>query len=188
MKKRPASKPPKLTPLHSWKDPEDYFDQADKGIIHPAPSVLIAPPTGQSLHPALHFEPGFTSVGILDAAGKPLLVTRLGEGKPTSASPAMTDDDDWRLGSRLIHPAPMPYARFNGRWAEADVKSFCADGVSAGFADFLDGLRDELTRLVEFPRPEHASLIACWIAGTYFSPLFKTFPRLNLNGRKASGT
>lgn len=44
-----------------------------------------------------------------------------------------------------------------------------------------------MTGLIEFPRPEMASLIACWIAGTYFFPLFNTFPRLNLNGRKHSG-
>jgi hypothetical protein len=40
---------------------------------------------------------------------------------------------------------------------------------------------------IEFPKPAYAAAVACWIVGTYFFPLFTTFPRLHLNGERQSG-
>jgi hypothetical protein len=139
------------------------------------------------LHPTLHFEPRLTSVGVFDAAGKLALITCLPGELPAHVKPQLTSGGRWQAGGRPLHPAPALYARLNGRWDASDVAAFCKDGTAPSFAAFLARLRDELLQLVEFTRPETAALVACWIAGTYFFPLFTTFPRLNLNGRKQAG-
>lgn len=90
-------------------------------------------PATRPIHPALHFEAGLVSVGILDSAGKPVLVTRLGTGKPARVWPTLNDDDNWQLGTRLLYPDPMTYTRFNGRWEQGDLDAFCADGQAPGF-------------------------------------------------------
>ena len=41
--------------------------------------------------------------------------------------------------------------------------------------------------LVEWPRPEHPLLLACWTIGSYLHPLFSTFPRLSFSGERGSG-
>jgi hypothetical protein len=51
----------------------------------------------------------------------------------------------------------------------------------------LQHLRDLFDALVELPDPRHSTLLATWALGTYFHPLFLTFPRLVIFGESVSG-
>jgi hypothetical protein len=135
------------------------------------------------LHPALHLERDLALVGILDASGKPVIVLRRTGQLPARVLPRGSGV----VESRFLHPAPVVYPPLSGRWDAGDVASFCEQGSAPSFADCLVSVREELTRRIEFTRPETASLVACWIVGTYFHPMFTTFPRLNITGPKGAG-
>jgi len=140
-----------------------------------------------SLHPALHFESDLVSVGILDASGRVGFVSRRTGQLPAYVSPQAASGHKYQIEDRSVHPAPAPYSRLKGRWDPADLERFCKDGTSPTFVEFLSYVRSELLGQIEFARPEIASLVSCWIAGTYFYPLFTAYPRLNVTGRKGSG-
>jgi len=91
------------------------------------------------------------------------------------------------VSGRIVQPAPSQYAGVRGRWDAADIAAFVGSGFAPSFTDLLIRVRDELTRHIEFAHPKTASLIACWVVGTYFHPLFTTFPRLNITGPKRTG-
>jgi hypothetical protein len=137
------------------------------------------------IHPALHFEPEFAAIGIIGPSG-PVFVIRHGEQAPSREN-ASGSKGQWTVNGRRVHPAPTQQGVLGDRWAPADVEAFCRDGAAPSFAVFMQSIRDELTRQIEFARPESASLVACWVAGTYFHPLFSTFARLNVTGPKRSG-
>ena len=148
-----------------------------------------APPTTSlaRIHPALHFEAELASVGIVDAAGKPVLVIRHAGQLPAIHAVKKRDDGRYIIEQRPLVPSPAQHGLLAGRWSAADVEAFIKDGTAPTFAQLLNQIRTELRRQIEFARPEAASLVALWIAGTYFHPLFGTFPRLNLTGPKRTG-
>jgi hypothetical protein len=137
------------------------------------------------LHPALHFEPGLTAVGIMEPAGSALIVRR--HGPLPERVKLVRGKEQTTADGRAVHPQPTHHAPLIGRWPAADVAAFCADGAAPSFTTFLQDIRRALTQQIEFKRSESASLVACWIAGTYFHPLFTAYPRLNLIGPKRSG-
>lgn len=160
---------------------------------HAQQPPTVCPAPAGPLHPALHFELGMAAVGILDAAGNPLMVQRQrGQDNrppplPTCVALEFTKDGQFIVGGRPVHPAPEPLRDLAGQWDAANLEAFCKDGAAPTFAEWMGQMRAELVRQIEFTRPEDASLLACWAAGTYFHPLFLTFSRLNINGPQHSG-
>jgi hypothetical protein len=53
--------------------------------------------------------------------------------------------------------------------------------------DTLVRLRTTFAGFIEWPRAEHATLLAVWTVGTYFHALYPAFPRLSLSGERGSG-
>src|SRR5262249_44895887 len=145
--------------------------------------------TVKPIHPALHFDSltDSASVGIAESPRSLVIVTRRGwRDLPTTAKAECHPKTGLWSGPQ-IEPEPLYVTALRGRWDAADLKAFCSDGLAPRFAEFLGCVRAELLRQIEFTRPETLSLIACWIAGTYFHPQFTAFPRLNFNGPKGSG-
>src|SRR5215471_3430683 len=96
-----------------------------------------------SFHPALHLESQLASVGLLDPAGKPMLIMRRPGELPQRVFPQPVPDDNGRVsvGGRLLHPNPVSYPPLTGRWPADDLAVFCEDGAAPSFAECLADTR-----------------------------------------------
>lgn len=150
---------------------------------HAQQPPTVCPAPAGPLHPALHFDPAhqIAAVGVLDTTMRPLLVVRE-LGQP----PRKHDAREW-AESGLVYPAPYADPAFAGQWDHQDLERFLRDGAAPGFREMACSVRDALSTYMEFRHPEEASLIACWIVGTYFHRLYATFPHLNLMGEMHTG-
>jgi len=142
------------------------------------------------IHSALHFDTkaGLAFVGITTTSRGALVArvvkNQLGSGRPTCLDAATLGDQ------QPMYPSPEPYKGLVGRWSSKDVEAFCKDDESAPtLVHVLTGVRELLAGCIEFPvgREGYCSLVACWIVGTYFFPLFTTYPRLHVTGERGCG-
>jgi hypothetical protein len=106
-----------------------------------------------------------------------------------------------RMAAPGIVVAPGAYDCITARLVEVtgfDALYITGSGVSMSalgapdmgalsFGEIADRLRTLFEKYVEFHRSEDAATVVCWIVGTYFFPLFATFPRLNIHGEKGTG-
>jgi hypothetical protein len=120
------------------------------------------------IHPAIHAD----DEGIL--LGR---VTDGGVYQFVSGARETFELDDVKPHLRFV---PRPYADLAGRWADADVDDFLHSTASSSVAEALALMRHALDEVLQFPRAEHAVLLATWAIGTYFHPICVTFPRLSL--------
>jgi len=90
---------------------------------------------------------------------------------------------------RPVSPSSEPYKGLADRWQTQDVEAFCTDPSAPTLIHVLTGVRDVLAQCIEFPagRKEYCAVVACWIVGTYFFPLFTTYPRLHITGERGCG-
>jgi hypothetical protein len=82
---------------------------------------------------------------------------------------------------------PRPYLDLAGRWPDEDVDRFLKGEDAPTFSEVLALIVNALDETMEFPRPEHRTLVAVWSMASYFFPFFLTFPRLALSGERESG-
>src|SRR5215831_7842769 len=126
-------------------------------------------------HPALNLTPHEAWVGCVSETGEYRFITSarrlytLGEVK------------------ERLRLTPRPYADLAGRWADTDVAAFLAGSPAPQFSEVLARCIKVLRDAMEFPRHEHAVLVAVWAVSTYFYQLFLAFPRLNLCGEREAG-
>jgi len=151
---------------------EDRFLNGLAGVLNP--DGMVNGQRGQ-LHPALHFDPHGAAVGVVTETG----AYRLCTSAPRIHSLEAVKDE-------LLF-SPRPYPDLVGRWADTDVAQFVGGGTVPSFSEVLTLAIKVLRDAMEFPRPEQAVFVATWAVGTYFFPLFLTFPRLNLSGERESG-
>ena len=128
------------------------------------------------VHPALHFEPGFACVGIVDA--------RNNFGQVTSDRKFLTNVT---LKTHTLQPEPLFHSGIAGRWSQDRLDRWLNGEPGPTFADTLTTLTGVLDSHMEFRHPEEPLVVGCWIVATYFYPLFPAFPRLHLQGEKGSG-
>jgi hypothetical protein len=132
----------------------------------PAPASTHPQPSGQP-HPALHVTPEATSLTVfLEDKTAVTLHTPDAHQKPS----------ELRWSKTLA-----------GRWPRDNRERFLENPVAPPFDWTLQHLRDLFDELVQLPDPRHSTLLAAWTLGTYFHPLFLTFPRLVLFGQAESG-
>ena len=118
------------------------------------------------IHPALHIDGHGVVLGYVTADGVYQLVT---------SEPAVYAPKD---AKKVLALEPRPYADLSGRWPDEDLEAFVASNGAPLFSEVLTHLIHELDAAMEFPRPEHHTLVAVWALATYFHPLFRTFPVL----------
>jgi hypothetical protein len=133
-------------------------------------------------HAALDFDTAAPSAAIVafDYTGKAVQVVVNDDG--VHSWDAMNEHKIGRLA-----PQPLDIRDLRGRWHPEDRKDFIATANLPEVAPMFAALRDMLRAFIEFRRPEEASLVACWIVGTYVFPLFPAYPRLNLHGESRCG-
>jgi hypothetical protein len=132
------------------------------------------------VHPALHFDMDkkMASVGVQDANGVTTLIQRGPDGTVHTLGSVAVQP--------LLAPAPLHCPPLANRWSAANRADFTAKPSAYTFGQVVSALRKTLRTYVDFGQ-EEATLVACWIVGTYFHPLFPAFPRLALNGERGSG-
>ena len=133
-------------------------------------------PILQPVHPALHFEKYFSAIGIIDLTGRYRLVT---------SDRVLVDPETW--AARSVEPKPFSYRPVKGRWDQDDLDLWIKGHRGPSMRRTVDLIRKTLDALMEFRRSEESALVTCWIVGTYFFPLFGTFPRLHLHAGPESG-
>lgn len=146
--------------------------QSDQKIVCPTTPNL--PP---DFHPAVHFDQAgqWASFGfrhtVNEANGLALIRRRQG------ALPEIVGLDERGPSFRPTYEL----------WFRDDVSAFVLAGDAPTFHQLLSAIREVLLHYVKFRHEEEAALVACWVVGTYFHPLFTTFPRLNITGIYQSG-
>jgi hypothetical protein len=126
---------------------------------------------GKIIHPAIHIERGFASVGVINRENGRLIfsvITR--NGGPYEAE---------SLGEGVFTIPAMVHPQLAGRWR----KSHRQITLSTSIALLIDKLRS----LVWFEDERCYSVVALWAAGTYLIHAFHAFPYLQLTGEKGSG-
>ncbi len=135
-------------------------------------SSIAIPP---DFHPAIHFDKAgqWASVGFRHRDRKLLLVVR-----EQGAVPQFIHGPD---------KAPASFREPYELWPLDDLRAFLKDGEAPSFHTLISKVLSVLGKYIEFRHKDEATLVACWILGTYFHPLFSTFPRLNVIGTHQSG-
>jgi hypothetical protein len=135
------------------------------------------------LHPAQYFDPrrGLASVGIVDEKRQSHLII------VNRDAPPVRQDARQLFREGRAFPEPYAFAPLANRWDPASVDAFLRTPTGPDLWKILTAVRRTLLRHIEFSRPEDASLVACWVVGTYFYTLFPAFPRLNVMGERGSG-
>ena len=129
---------------------------------------------GRRIHPALHFEHDFASVGIVDYERVFWIVTSDRQIIPADQPGIM------------FETPPLVYHGIANRWDVADLNDFVANGEVHSFGETVDLIRNVIAYYCDLQYREESALIAYWIMGTYFHPLFPTFPRLYLHGERGT--
>lgn len=122
------------------------------------------------VHPAIHFEAEFASVGIVQReAGeeKFLIVTSTGNVYPAETL------------AGALKPAPLSHPELSGRWGRL--------APPVAWIDALGLLIHTIQRQIWFEDERWYSALSIWIAGTYLYSAFPSYPYLHLTGEKGSG-
>lgn len=131
----------------------------------------------KQIHPALHFGPKGAAIGIVDSNRTPWLVTS--KHKKYSAA---------RLNKKgLLTVPPLAFRDLANRWDQTDIEGFLAGDEAPTIQAVEERVKALIDEYFDLRRDKEAELIACWIVGTYFFPLFPAFPRLHVQGERGSG-
>jgi len=122
------------------------------------------------IHPALHLERGFSSVGIIKRNKTQVSFSIItSEGKEYAAK----DIEEVLTTRPIIHP------ELSGRWKRSQESRTLSEAIA---------LLIEKTRLlIWFEDERWYSFLSLWCAGTYLFPAFAAFPYIQLTGEKGSG-
>jgi len=131
---------------------------------------------GQKIHPALHFAETFATVGVLTSDNEVVIVSSDGHVLPASQF-----DSSW-----LLCPS-VAYRGVATRWDASKRDAWVQGTPCPTLGQAVAWVRNVLLHYLELRRPEEASLVACWIVGTYFHRLFHAFPRLHFFGERGTG-
>ena len=127
------------------------------------------------IHPAFHMDGKGVIIGRVTEVGEYQLVT----SERMVYAPADVKD--------FLAFSPRPYPDLAGRWRDEDVLRFLGGETTPTVPEVIALMIHALERTMEFQRPGQQQLVATWTVGSYFFPLFLTFPRLNLQGERESG-
>jgi hypothetical protein len=73
------------------------------------------------------------------------------------------------------------------RWEAIDMENYLQKYQSANLEKVFNRILDESKDFLDFGDERINKFLALWIIGTYFHPMFATYPYLHLNGNAGSG-
>ena len=129
------------------------------------------------IHPSLDYQESFASIGVVDENKRMLRV--------------MADGDEVAECDALRYPQERPRRPPLGDKAGALASERTAElpgwRPAPAFGQVMSWALMAVDRHLELRRDEEAVVVAAWCVGTYFFPLFRAYPRLNLHGERGSG-
>jgi len=125
---------------------------------------------GRSIHPAIHIEPDFQSVGVVTRENTKLVYKIItSNGKSYLAENIK--------GALLVEPDISPL--LSSRWQQSSKPLTLSKAVAL--------LERKMHDLICFEDKRWYPTLAIWVAGTYLFPVFGSYPYLQLTGEKGSG-
>jgi len=168
-----------------WLKHGDRFKEELEGAISKAPLLDLEtvraepkkkkksiPPEldGRSIHPALHIEPGFSSIGVIEREDNQHIFSVVTSGGATYPAEDIKD---------VLLTKPLKHPDLSGRWQHASHTQNLSESVTL--------LVQKMRELICFEDKRWYPVIALWSAGTYLFPAFPAYPYLQLTGEKGSG-
>jgi len=148
--------------------------------------------TRHPIRPGLHFEKDFAAVTVSiqsatsdGLAYQPALVTSEREYVSCDSGLSVKLATETRLltGKPICSPSLE-------RWSLEGIEDFCKHKRPPDGMTVVQALKAVLLEQMTFPddmEDEYASLLALWTVGTYFHPLFRAYPYLELCAPRGSG-
>ena len=138
------------------------------------------------IHPALDFVNGkvYTSqyLKYLNQEEKKKILTLITSDKET----IIIKDDDV-LKELNIEFSYLPN-KIENRWSNYSIQKYLNGSCpEITIQDIYSEIREKITEYIDLPDNNMYDFIACWIIGTYFHPLFNTYPYIYLNAVKRAG-
>ena len=131
----------------------------------------------QKTQPALDFQANSAQVGIYDFNQRGWIVDSSGQQHSM--------DELQKRESFIV--APYFYDGVVGRWEEGNLQDFVTKPEGPTFGAVLHEMMGLIDHYLDLQRPQESGLVACWVVGTYFFPLFSAFPRLSFHGKRETG-
>ena len=125
---------------------------------------------GRSIHPAIHIEPDFQSVGIVTRENTKLVYKIITANGNSHLAENIK-------GALLVEPDIAPL--LSGRWQSSGKPLTLSKSVAL--------LEKKMQDLICFENKRWYSALSVWAAGTYLFPAFGSYPYLQLTGEKGSG-
>lgn len=125
---------------------------------------------GRFIHPALHIEPGFSSVGIIEREDNQHVFSVVTSSGATYLAEDIKD---------VLLTKPLKHPDLSGRWQRLTHTQSLSEAAAL--------LIHKMRELVCFEDERWYSVIALWSVGTYLFPAFPAYPYLQLTGEKGSG-
>lgn len=99
----------------------------------------------------------------------------------------ITIKDDKVLNDLGFFTEFMPNV-IDNRWSNDSMKHFFNGSCpEITIKDAFDMVRNEIVEYIDLPDVRMYDFMACWILGTYFHPMFNSYPYVYLNAMKRSG-
>jgi len=125
---------------------------------------------GRLIHPAIHIEPDFQSVGFVNREGTKNVFKIITSNGDSHLAEDIKD-------ALLVEPDICP--SLSGRWRQSNNPMTLSKSVAL--------LEKKLLDLVCLEDKRWYPTFALWAAGTYLFPAFCSYPYLQLTGEKGSG-
>jgi len=147
--------------------------------------------TRHPISPGLHFERDFAAVTVSVQSATangleyvPSLVTSDREYVAVDGAQAKLES-----GTRLLTGKPVASPSLD-RWTLGGIEDFLKQKRPPTPTEGLKAVKALLDSQMEFPEDcadEYSTLIALWVIGTYFHPIFRAYPYIELCAPRGSG-
>jgi hypothetical protein len=134
----------------------------------------------KTIHPALDFVAGHAYVGVnRNTRAGPTSYLIRDDNQQILCSPYEMD----RLNICLVPLRCFTYPK----WSDQSITAFTSGTATYETNQLFQEVKQLFTSYVEYPNPKLYDLLALWNIGTYYFPLFISYPYVYMNGQTESG-
>ena len=115
---------------------------------------------------------------------------RLPDGKEIEELFLITDDKKYYSEQILKEKGiklKSKLDKIESRWSLQSIHKWLTEESKVEFKEVFENIRKQYKFYIDFPKDEYYDYFSLWTIGTYFHPLFNTYPYTFLNALKESG-
>jgi len=142
---------------------------------------------GEFLHPSLDIKRGILTLGFRYIAKnreeKEIFLIAKADNLKISS------EDTFELDGKryFLETKGRKLGRIEERWSIQELKGVSEEYKLPNLQEIYREIKELLKKYIELEEEIDYSLIAVWIIGTYFFPIFSTYPFLHIKAPKRSG-